>query len=299
MVWACCLWISHGPMCTPSTVLNPRLTVSSRRKAIFSSRKWHESHALVDTPVPADVMHAPFSGLPSEPDCGQRDEALRSRLRLADDRLERDLAPACRRSPARAGSRAAPGSCRPRTRRSCRRSRRCSDRRPARTFLRILSNVPWPPRSGRMRLCVSRSPSSVTLTPSGASAVSRSTTSGVSSRPLVMMLNTSAISRARHDLGDALGEVVHDRQVEERFAAEERQREALRPRRASIRASIQLDDARRGLHRHLRGGLVVLAVVALDAVVAREIALQRRQHRHAKLIRARAVARRRSSRCCG
>ena len=29
----------------------------------------------------------------------------------------------------------------------------------------ILSNVPWPPRSGRIRLCVSRSPSSVILTP--------------------------------------------------------------------------------------------------------------------------------------
>ena len=45
-----------------------------------------------------------------------------------------------------------------------------------------------------------------------------------------------------------------------------------------------LGDTRRGLHRHLRRGLVVFAVIALDAVVAREVALQRRQHRHAQLI---------------
>ena len=37
-----------------------------------------------------------------------------------------------------------------------------------------------------------------------------------------------------------------------------------------------------GLERHLRGVLVVVAVIALDAVVAREVALQRRQHRDAQ-----------------
>ena len=57
-----------------------------------------------------------------------------------------------------------------------------------RMFSMIRSKVPWPPRSGRMRSCVSRSPSSVTFTPVNPSGTMHSTTSGVSSRPLVMML---------------------------------------------------------------------------------------------------------------
>ena len=81
-------------MCTPSTVLNPRLVVSSRRNDILSSRKWHESHApvAVDTPAPADVMQVPLSGLPSPPTAvsGMKPFGC-CRLRLADDRLERDL----------------------------------------------------------------------------------------------------------------------------------------------------------------------------------------------------------------
>ena len=81
-----------------------------------------------------------------------------------------------------------------------------------------------------------------------------------------------------------LGQVVGDRQVQERLAAEERQREAGGPDLVQLR----LDPRRhpRGrLHRHLRGVLVVVAVVALVAVVAREVALQRREHRHAQLAR--------------
>ena len=62
-MWAWDLWISHGPMCTPSAVENPRFLVSSRRYDILSSMKLHVSHTRL-TPVPADVMHAPFSGLP-------------------------------------------------------------------------------------------------------------------------------------------------------------------------------------------------------------------------------------------
>ena len=45
-----------------------------------------------------------------------------------------------------------------------------------------------------------------------------------------------------------------------------------------------LGDARGRVHRHLRRGLVVFAVIALDAVVAGEVALQRRQHGDAQLI---------------
>ena len=84
-------------------------------------------------------------------------------------------------------------------------------------------------------------------------------------------------------LRQALGQVVDHRQVQERLTAEERQREALGRDRAHPSFD-PLGDARGRLHRHLRGGLVVLAVVALDAVVAREVALQRGQHRDAQLI---------------
>jgi hypothetical protein len=44
-----------------------------------------------------------------------------------------------------------------------------------------------------------------------------------------------------------------------------------------------LGGARRGLERHFRGVLVVLPVIALDAVITGEVALQRRQHRDAQL----------------
>ncbi len=43
---------------------------------------------------------------------------------------------------------------------------------------------------------------------------------------------------------------------------------------------------RRSLERHLRRVLVVVAVVTLNAVAAREVALQRGQHRHPQLIAA-------------
>ena len=53
-------------MCTPSAVEKPRFFVSSRRNAILSSTKLHVSQTRL-TPVPAEVMHAPLSGLPSPP----------------------------------------------------------------------------------------------------------------------------------------------------------------------------------------------------------------------------------------
>ena len=66
MVCACRRWISHGPMCTPSAVGKPRFFVSSRRNDIFSSS---EVAGVADAaaPLPADVMHVPFSGLPPAP----------------------------------------------------------------------------------------------------------------------------------------------------------------------------------------------------------------------------------------
>ena len=78
-------------------------------------------------------------------------------------------------------------------------------------------------------------------------------------------------------LGEALGQVEQNRQVEERLAAEERQREARRGHRVQPLLG-PLGGARGGVQRHLGGVLVVIAVIALDAVVAGEVALQRGQH---------------------
>ena len=81
----------------------------------------------------------------------------------------------------------------------------------------------------------------------------------------------------------ALGLVVDDRDVQQRLAAEERQRQALRLQLVEP----LLDPGREPravVERHPIGVFVVVAVVALKAVIAREIALQRRQHRHAHLL---------------
>ena len=166
-MWACDLWISQGPMCTPSAVLKPRFFVSSRRNDIFSSTKLHVSQTRL-TPVPAEVMHAPFSGLsgvPSAPTTVSGMMPSRLRRLLADDRLEGDL-----RQPRREvlrreeveQRRVASRPCRPR---SCRRSAMLVMSATARVLAMIRSKVPWPPRSGRERLCASRSPSSVILMP--------------------------------------------------------------------------------------------------------------------------------------
>ena len=80
-----------------------------------------------------------------------------------------------------------------------------------------------------------------------------------------------------------LGEVVQHRKIDERLTAEEGDAELLR---------IQLlhpivdpgGNLRARIERHLVGVLVVVAVVALEAVIAREIALQRRQNRDAQLL---------------
>ena len=70
---------------------------------------------------------------------------------------------------------------------------------------------------------------------------------------------------------------------EQRLAAEERERQALR-----LQLVEPLLDPRRQpgavVERHLVGVLVVIAVIALEAVIAGEVALQRRQHRHAHLL---------------
>ena len=81
----------------------------------------------------------------------------------------------------------------------------------------------------------------------------------------------------------ALRQVIHDGQVEQRLAAKESQDELLRL--DFIQPVLDPSrDAARLLHRHLRGELVVVAVVTLEAVVAREVALQRGKHGHAQLV---------------
>ena len=74
-----------------------------------------------------------------------------------------------------------------------------------------------------------------------------------------------------------LCKVIGHRQVQQRLAAEQGQHETLRPDRVEpfLRP---LHDPRCRVERHLCRELVVIAVVALEAVVAREIALQRRQN---------------------
>jgi hypothetical protein len=94
-----------------------------------------------------------------------------------------------------------------------------------------------------------------------------------------------AVGDHRHDLRqpalrrgepEPLGQVVEDRQVEERLPAKERQHELLGPHAIHL----AFDPDRKtlgGLERHLLGKLVVVVAVALVAVVAREVALQGRQ----------------------
>jgi hypothetical protein len=72
-------------------------------------------------------------------------------------------------------------------------------------------------------------------------------------------------------------QVVHHRKIDEGFAAEEGERQALRAKSNDALFN-PVRHARGRLQRHLVGVLVVVAVIALKAVVAGEIALQRRQH---------------------
>ena len=85
---------------------------------------------------------------------------------------------------------------------------------------------------------------------------------------------------------ELLGQVVHHRQVEKRLAAEERQLEGFGVHAIEL-ALDPLGDLRRRLERHLVGELVVIAVIALETVIAGEVALERRQQRHAQLVRCR------------
>ena len=161
-----CTW--HGPVCTPSRrreavpLASPRGgTTSSRRgSGTMSQRRRRRPRR------PPSCRCRP-SGLPSAPTGDQRQDALRLRRGSASRTIGLKLtftslsAKSCSRQEVEQRR----DSCRPSSRRSCRRSR-CGTR-PAtcRMFSMMRSNVPWPPRSGRIRLCVSRSPSSVILTP--------------------------------------------------------------------------------------------------------------------------------------
>ena len=76
----------------------------------------------------------------------------------------------------------------------------------------------------------------------------------------------------------AIGQVVHYRQIQQRLATEEGDDKPL----GADPIDLAFDpgrDARRGLERHLLGELVVIAVVALKAVIACEVALKRGEDR--------------------
>ena len=81
----------------------------------------------------------------------------------------------------------------------------------------------------------------------------------------------------------ALGLVVHDRNVQQRLPAEEREGQPF-----GLQLVQPLLDpcgqTRAVVERHPIGVFVVIAVIALKAVVAGEIALQRREHRDAHLL---------------
>ena len=142
---------------------------SSRRAETSSCRRGScTCRRSEPPPAPTDVMQVPFSGLPFRRlptgvsgmmPFGRGTAASRTiGLKFTFTSLSANSC--CRRNSSSAGI-----AVRPSSRRSCRRSR--SGTRPAtrRMFSTMRSNVPWPPRSGRMRLCVSRSPSSVILMP--------------------------------------------------------------------------------------------------------------------------------------
>ena len=173
----------------------PALLVSSRRYAILSSTKLHESHTRL-TPVPADVMHAPLSGLPSAPTTVRgiipfAATCVFSRMTGLKLTLVSRGAKSCaaRKSSSAGYESAVSISKLPPTAIWVRSAT-------ARVFAMILSNVPCPPRSGRDLLCASRSPSSVILMPFNPSGLSRSTISRVISKPLVMMLMSICTPRA-------------------------------------------------------------------------------------------------------
>ena len=140
----------------------------------MSSSKWQLSQPLVElTAAPADVMHAPPSGLSLtavsamnfEPLTGEATAgagcALRSRMTGLNATFDSLSAKSCSLQEVEQRRIAVGGL----HRRSCRRWRSRVLCATCRTLWTILSKVPWPPRSGRIRLCVSRSPSSVILTP--------------------------------------------------------------------------------------------------------------------------------------
>ena len=124
-------------------------TTSSRRGSCRCRRRW--------TAAAARRRHArAVQRLAARADDGQRNHALGLlRLRLADDRLERDPRELVGEVLLLRKSRSA-GIAVDRALVEVAADRDAALARPrARTFSMILSKVPWPPRSGRIRLCVS------------------------------------------------------------------------------------------------------------------------------------------------
>ena len=127
---------------------------------------------------------------------------------------------------------------------------------------------------------------------------------------MVMMPTLMRTPRAWLASPGTLGQLVHHRDIQQRLAAEEHHRQPLRLHAIQL-AFDPLRDASRGLERHLVRELVVVAVIALKAVVAGEVALQGREDRDVELrlvaacrgeeaierLLIRVAARRRGTRC--
>ena len=269
-------------MCTPSDVENPWRSVSSRSSTIFSSRK--EQLSQVDPPpAPAPVMHDPPSGLPlaSTGVSASMPFGLAGSLRTTG--LKLTLTSWSAKSWA---------------------LRKSS--RPEKLSAELSSKLP--PIEIRVRAddaadvlddAVERALAAAKRTHAVVRVLVAVERDLGAAQP-VRQQPIDDLGRQQQAVGDdahrllhaarlrraprALGHVVHHRQIQERLAAEERDDERL-----GLQAvELALDpgrDARGGLERHLLGELVEVFAIALVAVPAGEVALQRRQQRDVELRR--------------
>ena len=106
---------------------------------------------------------------------------------------------------------------------------------------------------------------------------------GVSSSPLVMMLMYIVDAARLRRLPQPLGEVYITGRLSSGSPPKNVSTNFSGRTRSSSR-SIQSPTRAGRLERHLVGELVVVAVIALEAVVAGEVALQRRQQRDVQLV---------------
>ena len=288
MVCACVMCTWHGPF----------VHAVAGREAVTLRFLAEERHLLVQRsrtsrtprrrPLPTEVMQVPPSGLPSAPTGSAGASPFgRRRLRSRMIGLKLTLTSWSAKSCVAEEIEQRRDSCRPSSRRSCRRWRCGRGRRRARMFSMMRSKVPWPPRSGRIRLCVSLV--AVERDLDAVQAERQQPIDDLRRQQQAVGDDVDAQRRrrarraarharsARQYITGRLSSGSPPKNISDELLGTDAIELALDPRR----------DALRGLERHLVGELVVVAVVALVAVVAGEVALQRRQHRDVQLGRCR------------